>query len=71
MIYEDPDELGYWTQRRPAVDICNAMIPKHDRDCIVSAAINAHEGHHDGAESFRARGGYDSLAIAALGVGRG
>lgn len=71
MIFEDPDELGYWTGLRPSIDICNDIIPKYQRDCIVSAAINAHEGHHAGAEDERRKGRYDGPAVAALGQYRG
>jgi hypothetical protein len=75
MIYEDPDELGYWSydetgmSRAPdrafdqrSMTICEAILPDDERRAILGAAINAHEGHGLAAENFRIEGGYGRLA---------
>lgn len=71
MIFEDPDELGYWTGLRPSIDKCNDIVPAFVRESILAAAINAEEGHHWAAENERRKGGYGGEAIAALGKHRG
>lgn len=63
MIFEDPDELGYSTHK-PAISLeaqCNLMMPKSERDALVSAAINAHEGHHLAAAGLRVSAGYGKM----------
>lgn len=69
MIFEDPDELGYFTDqevaKRPLVTsslvICNAIMPMQERADLEAAAINAHEGHDLDAERCRKYAGYNNI----------
>ena len=69
MIFEDEDELGYWTgspepppmQAMSSLIVCNAILPKQEQDDIEAAAINAHEGDKSAARKCRKLAGYDRL----------
>lgn len=41
--------------------ICNSLLDPIERENLVMAAINAHDGHAVAAEEFRVRAGYGNL----------
>lgn len=73
MIFEDPDELGYFTSqeaakaRRPAsvstLTICNLLLTRDERDSIVQAALHEFDGYPDAAEAFRFDADYHNLNV--------
>jgi hypothetical protein len=71
MIFENPDDLGYFTdhellkQRRDpksALAVCNSILSMDERMSIEAAAINSFHGHKRGAESHRVRADYGGLS---------
>jgi hypothetical protein len=74
VIFEDPDELGYFTEhaRKPiwaralsTLAVCNAILPEHEQAEIMQAALCCHEGQSFTAERCRRFAGYDRLGFRA------
>lgn len=46
------------TEDQRQVAACYAIVPEDEMFCIHTAAVNAHNGFHRGAEDHRERAGY-------------
>lgn len=56
MVYENEDELGYWTYPRGApssLEVCDALLSQQDQVNITLAASLAYQGNGFAAEDVR------------------
>lgn len=74
MIFENPEDLGYFTDHEmskqhrsrdlmSSLIVCNAILADHEQADISHAALLAHQGYDFEAERQRRYAGYDDLGF--------